>query len=258
LVILLLILTAVFAPLLAPFDPNRQDLLHPLQGPSALHRLGTDALGRDVLSRLIFGTRISLLAGAIASGVAFVIGVPMGLVAGYRGKWWDRLLTFLNNSLLSVPGLVLAIGVVTSLGAGLLSAMLAVGMVMIPRFFYLARVATHDLKNELFVRSAASIGCRPRRILGAHIMPNAMPPIIVQLTFVLGTAILAEASLSFLGLGVPPPTASWGSMLADAAARPDKTYLIWGPGIALTITVLAFAMLGDAIRDALGVGHGRS
>jgi peptide/nickel transport system permease protein len=129
---------------------------------------------------------------------------------------------------------------------------------MMPRFYHLARVATHDLRNEPFIRASESIGCRPRRILFSHIMPNAMPPIVVQVTFALGTAILAEASLSFLGLGVRPPTASWGSMLANAATRLDKTYLIWGPGIALTLTVLAFAMIGDAIRDSLGVGRGRS
>jgi peptide/nickel transport system permease protein len=248
----------VFAAWLAPFDPDRQDLLSPLEGPSKEHWLGTDTLGRDVLSRLIYGTRTSLIGGGIAVGVAFGLGVPMGLIAGYKGKSAEKSLSFFSNSLLSVPGLVLAIAVVTSLGAGLISAMLAVGLVMMPRFYHLARVATHDLRNELFIRASESIGCRPRRILFSHIMPNAMPPIVVQVTFALGTAILAEASLSFLGLGVRPPTASWGSMLANAATRLDKTYLIWGPGIALTLTVLAFAMIGDAIRDSLGVGRGRS
>lgn len=253
-----LVLVAVFTRSLTPFDPDRQDLLHPLEGPGPRHRLGTDSLGRDVLSRLIHGTRISLLAGAIAVGVAVGLGVPMGLVAGYLGQWWDRVLTFLNDSLLSVPGLVLAIAVVTSLGAGLGSAMLAVGLVMVPRFFHLTRVATHDLRHELFVLASASIGCTRRRVLVAHILPNALPPIIVQVTFAFGTAILAEASLSFLGLGVRPPTASWGSMLATAATRPDKPHLIWGPGIALTVTILAFAIVGDALRDSLRISRDSS
>ncbi|HRD99810.1 MAG TPA: ABC transporter permease, partial [Ilumatobacteraceae bacterium] len=147
------------------------------------------------------------------------------------------------------------LAVIAALGPGLVTAMFAIGLVYMPRFFRLTRATTHDLNAEMFIRAERSLGARRTRVLFGHILPNAMPPLIVQVSLVFGTAILAEASLSFLGLGVKAPTASWGSMLADASTRLDKSYLIWGPGIALTITVLAFAMVGDGLRDALGIGR---
>jgi peptide/nickel transport system permease protein len=248
----ILVLVAALAPIIAPFDPNQQDLLASLQHPSADHLLGTDLFGRDILSRVIYGTRVSLLAGLEAVGIAVVLGTVFGLLAGYRPRVADPVLSFFSNTILSVPGLVLAIAVVASLGPGLVNAMFAVGIIFTPRFFRLMRGTTRSLKEEPFVRASVSIGCSTPRVLRAHILPNALPPLLVDISLVFGTSILTEAALSFLGLGVQPPTASWGSMLADAASRLDEPYLLWGPGLVLILTVLAFAYVADGLRDALG------
>ncbi len=253
--IVLLVLAALLAPLLAPYPPNEQDFSATALGPTADHWLGTDIFGRDVLSRLLYGARVSLLAGLEAVAIATILGSVLGLIAGYVGGAVDSLLSFISNTILSVPGLVLAIAVVASLGAGLVNAMFAIGIVMTPRFFRLVRTSTKDLKAETFIRASISIGCPRRRVLWAHILPNAMPPMLVQISFVLGTAMLAEATLSYLGLGVRPPTASWGSMLADAASRLDRPNLLWAPGIALSMSILAFALVGDGLRDAMGIGR---
>jgi peptide/nickel transport system permease protein len=247
-----LVLVAIFAPLVAPFDPNQQDLLASLQKPSRDHWFGTDLFGRDCLSRVIYGTRVSLLAGLEAVGIAVVLGTLFGLFAGYRHKLADPVLSFFSNTILSVPGLVLAIAVVTSLGPGLVNAMFAVGIIFTPRFFRLVRGSTRSLKAEPFVTASVSIGCSTPRVLFGHILPNAMPPLLVDISLVFGTSILTEAALSFLGLGVQPPTASWGSMLADAASRLDQPYLLWAPGLVLILTVLSFAFVADGLRDALG------
>ena len=248
-----LVLVAVLAPWLAPGDPNAQELTERFQEPGGAHLLGTDSLGRDNLSRLIYGARVSLLAGALALGVAVAIGVPLGLLAGYLNGKIDKAASMLNDALMAVPGLILALALIAVLGPGLTNAMLAVGVGMAPRFYYLTRIATKDLRNDTFIEASTAMGCTRARILGVHILPNVMPPLIVQATFIFGAAILAEASLSFLGLGVEPPTASWGAMLSDASTRLDLAYLIWGPGVALTLTVLAFAAVGDGWRDALGL-----
>jgi ABC-type dipeptide/oligopeptide/nickel transport system permease subunit len=251
--LVLLVLVAVLAPILAPYDPNAQELVKRLQPPSGSNLLGTDSLGRDSLSRLIYGTQVSLLAGLQALAVAAGIGIPLGLIAGYvRGKF-DTLANLVSDALMAVPGLILALAIIAVLGPGLTNAMMAIGLTTAPRFYRLARVSTMDLRNDTFIEASTAMGCSRGRIMLVHILPNAMPPLIVQATFVFGAAILAEASLSFLGLGVEPPTASWGAMLSDAAQRLDKSYLIWGPGVALTLAVLAFAAVGDGWRDALGL-----
>lgn len=248
----LLLVLLVFAAAIAPYSPDAQDLISSLQSPSGKHLLGTDLFGRDVFSRLVFGARTSLLAGFEAVSIAAVLGTTMGLIAGTKPGIVDSVLTFVNNTVLSVPGLVFAIAVISSLGPGLVQAMFAVGIIFTPRFFRLMRGQARSLRAEPFVRASISVGCTNRRVVLAHILPNALPPLLVDISLVLGTSILAEASLSFLGLGVQPPTASWGAMLADAASRPDQTQLLWPPGIALILTLLSFAFVADGLRDALG------
>ncbi|HVW42000.1 MAG TPA: ABC transporter permease [Amycolatopsis sp.] len=251
--LLLLVVVAIAAPLIAPFDPDAQVLVERFQPPSGAHWLGTDSLGRDILSRLIFGTRVSLIAGLEALAVAAVIGVLLGLIAGFVGRKVDSVLSLINDALMSVPGLILALAIIAVLGAGLTNSMLAVGLTMSPRFYRLTRITTRGLRNDTFIEASTAMGCSRRRIIGVHILPNVLPPLIVQATFVFASAVLAEASLSFLGLGVSPPTASWGAMLSDASERLDLSYLIWGPGVALSLSVIAFMAIGDGWRDAIGL-----
>lgn len=250
--LLLLILMAVFAPVIAPFDPYAQDLVERLQPPSAKHWLGTDDYGRDALSRLIFGARISLTAAAQAVGLALVLGLPLGVVAGYVGGWLNAVLSRLMDTLMSAPSLVLAITIVAVLGSGITNAMLAVGLVMMPRFFRVARASTMDVRNETYIESAIALGCHPARIVGRHILPNVMPPVILVISVSLGTAVAAEASLSFLGLGAKAPAASWGSMLSTAASNVQLAqHLVWPPGVMIFVSVLAFTYLGDGLRRSM-------
>jgi peptide/nickel transport system permease protein len=250
---LLLILVAVFASVVAPFDPNKQQLSGRLQGPSTTHWLGTDEFGRDQLSRLIYGARSSLFASFIAIIVGGVIGTPLGLLAGYFGRWVDSALSRLNDALMSVPALILALTVVAVLGPGLTNAMLAVGIIFIPRFFRVVRGATQDIRHETFVEASNAIGCTGTRTLWRHVFPNILSPLAVQVSLGLGAAVTAEASLSFLGLGVRPPTASWGGMLSSAAANITKApYLVLEPGVMIALTVLALTFMGDGLRRALG------
>lgn len=254
--LVVLVAGAIAAPLITWHDPNAQSLRLSLESPGGTHWLGTDLFGRDIWSRLVYGARVSLVAGVQASLVATVLGSVFGLFAGYYRGWIDRVFSFVSNAILSVPGIVLAIAVVASLGPGLTNAMLAIGIVMSPRFFRLVRSLTIEIKAEPFVAAARSCGCRGRRVMFAHILPNILPALFVQVTFVLGTAILAEASLSYLGLGANPPTPSWGSMLSEASDRLDRPHLLWPAGILLSVTVLAFALVGDGLRDAIKVSRG--
>lgn len=250
--LLLLILVAIFAPAIAPFDPYAQNLVDRLQPPSAEHWLGTDDYGRDALSRIIFGARISLSAALQAVGLALVLGLPLGVMAGYLGGWLNAVLSRLMDTLMSAPSLVLAITIVAVLGSGITNAMLAVGLVMTPRFFRVARASTMDVRHETYIESAVALGCHPVRIVGRHILPNVMPPIILVISVSLGTAVAAEASLSFLGLGAEAPAASWGSMLSTAASNVQLApYLVWPPGIMIFVSVLAFTYLGDGARRAM-------
>lgn len=256
-VLLLMIVVAAFAPLVAPYDPLEQDLGDSLASPGWSHPLGTDQLGRDILSRLIFGARLSLGAAAIAVAVATLLGVLPGLVAGYVGGWADAVVMRITDALMSFPPLILALAITGVLGPGLGNAMVAVGVVFAPRFVRLARSSVIDIREADFVQAARSIGVSERAILGRHVLPNALGPLVVQVTVTAGFAMLAEASLSFLGLGVQPPEASWGSMIGEAARLISQTKLlvVW-PGLAITVTVLALGFLGDTLRQALGLEQG--
>ncbi|ORI27319.1 MULTISPECIES: ABC transporter permease [unclassified Rhodococcus (in: high G+C Gram-positive bacteria)] len=247
-----LALMAIFAPWIAPYDPYTQDLLDRLSPPSAEHWLGTDDYGRDALSRLIFGARISLTAALQAVGLALVLGLPLGVIAGYVGGWIDTVLTRIMDALMSAPALVLAITIVAVLGSGITNAMVAVGLVMTPRFFRVSRASTMDVRHETYIESAVALGCRPIRVIVRHILPNVMPPVVLVISVSLGSAVAAEASLSFLGLGAKAPAASWGSMLSTAASNMQLApYLVWPPGVMIFLAVLAFTYLGDGVRRAM-------
>lgn len=247
-----LVVLAVFAPLIAPQDPNAQDLLSRLKPPSTEHWIGTDGFGRDSLSRLIYGARVSLVAALISVSVGVGVGLPLGIVAGYRGGWFDVVLSRMSDGLMSIPALILAFTVVAVLGPGLVNAMLAVGIVFIPQFFRVARAATQDVRHESFIESSIALGCRPRRVVVRHVVPNVLPPVIVQMSVALGLGVSAEASLSFLGLGVAPPTASWGSMLNSAAQAINiAPFAVIPPGLMIFLTVLAFMFVGDGLQVAL-------
>jgi peptide/nickel transport system permease protein len=249
--LLLLLFLACTASFLTPYDPDAQLVRDRLQGPSAAHLLGTDDYGRDVLSRLLVGARVSLWASLQAVGTALVIGLPLGVLAGYVGGWLNASLSRVMDALMSTPGLVLAISIVAVLGPGITKAMLAVGIVMSPRVFRVARAATVDVRAETYVEAAVSVGVHPVRIVVRNILPNVLSPIILVTSVSLGSAVAAEASLSFLGLGVRPPAASWGSMLSTAASNMSLApHLVWPPGIMIFVTVLAFTYLGDGIRRA--------
>ncbi|MGC4787969.1 ABC transporter permease [Micromonospora sp. DT178] len=250
--LLVLTLIAIFAPALAPYDPDVQDLLQRLRPPSAEHWLGTDDYGRDVLSRLIFGARVSLWAALQAAAVALVLGLPLGMIAGYRGGWVDTVLTRVMDALMSAPSLVLAITIVAVLGSGITNAMLAIGLVMAPRFFRVARAGTMDVRHETYIEASIALGCSTLRTAVRHVLPNVLPPIILVISVSLGSAVAAEASLSFLGLGVTAPTASWGSMLSTASSNMRLApYLVWPPGVMIFLAVLAFTYVGDGVRRAL-------
>ena len=247
-----LVFVAIFAPVLAPYSPVDQDVTQLLLPPSAAHWLGTDDLGRDVLSRLIWGAPNSLYASFLAVGVGIALGVPVGLVIGFLGGWIDEVVSRFIDALLSFPPIVLAIAVTGALGIGLTNAMLSVGFVFAPVLARLVRAQTLVVKSALYVDAARGFGASTSHIIIRHIVPNAIQPVIVQVTLMLAIALLAEASLSFLSLGVQPPAASWGGMLARAynyiEIAPEQMY---APGLAILFTALAFNALGESMRVAL-------
>ncbi len=251
-VVLFVILVAVVAGQISPYNPVAQDSDAILLGPSASHLLGADELGRDVLSRLIWGARPSLEAGAISVSLALLLGIPMGLLAGYFGKWIDQVLMRLADALWSFPGLVLALAVESILGRGLVNAMVAIGVVYAPVFARLVQGQTLSAREEEYVSAARCIGAGSVRIMVKHIWPNLVAPVVVQASLMLGQAIIFEAALSFLGLGVQPPDPAWGSMLRTAYQymQLDPWYSLF-PGTAIFMTVLGFNLLGDGIRQAL-------
>ncbi len=251
----LLVVVALGADWIAPYDALKQNLLHALQGPSAAHWLGTDDLGRDVLSRLIVGCRIALIAAAEATSVAILLGVPLGLWIGYRGGWWDWAVMRVVEAIMSIPGIMVAIVIIAILGPGLHRAMIALGILFSTSFLRLARGVVLSEREETYVKSARVIGAPDRRILLRHIFPNIAPPLIVQLTLTVGAVLLAEAGLSFIGLGVQPPNASWGTMLNTAASFMELNwFLAIPPGVAIVLTVLSVNLLGDVLRDSIGRG----
>ncbi|HSR76875.1 MAG TPA: ABC transporter permease [Xanthobacteraceae bacterium] len=248
----LMVIVSIFAPVLAPYSPVDQDVTQLLLPPSAAHWLGTDDLGRDVLSRLIWGAPNSLYASFLAVGVGVALGVPVGLVIGFLGGWIDEATSRFIDALLSFPPIVLAIAVTGALGIGLTNAMLSVGFVFAPVLARLVRAQTLVVKSALYVDAARGFGASTSHIIIRHIVPNAIQPVIVQVTLMLAIALLAEASLSFLSLGVQPPAASWGGMLARAynyiEIAPEQMY---APGLAILFTALAFNALGESMRVAL-------
>ena len=251
-VILIFVVLAVFAPLIAPFDPAAQSWTAVRKAPSALYWFGTDDVGRDVLSRVIFGTRASLLAGVISVGIALSIGVPLGLTAGYLGGWVDAILSRITDAMLAVPFLILAIALAAFLGPSLGNAMIAIGVTTTPIFIRLTRGQVMAVKVEDYVEAARAIGNPRWRIALFHILPNILPALLVQATLSIAAAIIAEAALSFLGLGQQPPAPSWGSMLNSAQRflTTGPWMAVW-PGLAIFLTVLSFNLLGDGLRDAL-------
>jgi peptide/nickel transport system permease protein len=256
--LVLLVLAAVAAPLLAPHDPNLQDLANRFAGPSAEHLLSTDEFGRDVASRLVHAARVSLAAPLISLAVAIALGVPTGLLAGLRRGPFDAVANRISDTLLAIPAIVLALAIVAVLGPSLTNAMIAIGIVFAPQLFRVIRGAALVVAEETYIASAAAIGCRTSRVVFRHVLPNIRAPLLVQVTLLMGFALLVEASLSFLGLGVQPPEASWGSMLKAAYDNQfEAPYSVLPPGIALMCTVLAFNVLGDSIRDAVAGGRTR-
>jgi peptide/nickel transport system permease protein len=251
----LVLIGALFAPVLAPYPPEQQNLRARLQPPSAAHPLGTDAFGRDQASRLLHGARVSLLVGVVAVTIAAVAGGALGLIAGYAGGLADQLLMRLVDMLMAFPTLLLAIALLTVLGdrlGGLAGLMLAVGIASVPHFARLARAQALALRDVDYVEAARALGGTAPRVLLVHVLRNALSPLLVFATLRVATVILTEASLSFLGLGVPPPTPTWGGMVADGTRYLQRApWLSLIPGLVIMVTVLAFNLLGDGLRDAL-------
>jgi len=251
-IILLLIITAICAPLFAPYDPYKQSLGEALRGPSGTHLLGTDPLGRDELSRIIYGTRISLLVGIVSVGAAAVIGMMLGLVAGYFGGFFNTVIMRFIDALMAIPPIMLALAIAAALGGGLMNVMISLGISLIPTQARLMRGQVLTVKQADYVTAGEVIGASNMRIMLKHIFPNCLPPLIVLITLNLGVAILAEAALSFLGVGIRPPGAAWGSMVNDGYRYLlSNPVLSFAPGLAIMLVVLAFNFVGDGLRDAL-------
>ena len=251
-ILALLALMAVAAPLIAPYDPNAIAPVSNLKGPSAAHFFGTDQFGRDILSRIIFGARLSFEVGFIAVGLAMVCGIVLGLVAGYFGHTVDAVITIVIDIMLAFPGILLALAIIAILGPSLYNLMIAVGISGIPAYTRLVRGTTLAAKQQAYVEAARVSGARDAAIMFRHILPNVISPVIVLATLGIGSAILVGASLSFLGLGAKPPTSEWGAMLS--AGRNYLSIAWWitlFPGLAIMLTVLSINMVGDGLRDAL-------
>lgn len=252
LVLMVVMLAAVLAPIVAPYDPLRQDLANPLAGPGSTHWIGTDNLGRDVLARMIYGTRVSLIAGLVSVVLAVVVGCTLGLLAGFWGGRVDGAIMRVIDAILAFPPLVLALALGAVLGAGLVGVLIALGIVYAPTFARLMRGQVLTIKTREYVTAAQVIGAGTRAVLLQHVLPNAATPIVVQASLSVAFAILAEASLSFLGLGVQPPYPSWGNMINQGRGYLQQApWIVFGPGAALFVTILGLNFVGDAIRDAL-------
>jgi peptide/nickel transport system permease protein len=251
-VILLLIITAIFAGYLAPYDPYKIDLSNQLLRPSREYLLGTDALGRDTLSRVIYGTRTSLMVGIIAVGIAATVGMTLGLIAGYFGGITYAIIMRLIDAMMSFPMILLALVIAALLGGGLKNVMIALGIGLVPGYARLMCGQVLSVKENDYVMAGRAIGASNPRIMLRHVLPNCLPPLIVMMTMMLGMAILAEAGLSFLGIGIEPPGAAWGSMVSDGYRfLLTNPILSIGPGVAIMLVVFAFNMVGDGLRDAI-------
>lgn len=253
-VIFLLILIALFAPLVANHNPNRVDLLAASSGPNSTHWLGTDDIGRDVFSRIVYGTRVSLSVGLVAVTIYVLIGTILGAISGYFGGWIDSTLQRLTDAVMCFPSLIIIIAAVAILGPSIVNVMIVIGLLTWPGICRLVRGQFLSLREREFVEAARAMGARPSRIIFRHLLPNAIAPITVAATFGVASAILTEAGLSFLGLGVQPPTASWGNMIntAQSAAVLQEMPWLWVPaGIMIALAVLSINFVGDGLRDAI-------
>jgi peptide/nickel transport system permease protein len=255
-VVLFFVLVALFAPWIAPHDPLATSWNAVRQAPGAAYLFGADELGRDVLSRILWGTRASLLAGVVSVCISVAFGVPIGMLAGYLGRWVDALISRITDAMLACPFLILAIALAAFLGPSLTNAMIAIGISATPVFIRLTRAQVLSAKSEDYVEAARALGNPHLRIALRHIFPNILAPLIVQATLAIAAAVIAEASLSFLGLGQQPPAPSWGSMLNTARNYVDQApwMAVW-PGLSIFLLVLSFNLLGDGLRDALDPRH---
>ncbi len=253
-IITVIALLAIFAPVIFSYENDviKQDIANRLQPPSSTHWLGTDDLGRDVLSRLVYGARYSLAVGIVAVGIALVLGVSLGAAAGYVGGAFEDVIMRIMDIFSAIPSILMAIAIVASLGKSTFNLMVAVGIASTPAFVRVARAAVLTVRGEEYVESAKAIGMRDWKIVLVHILPNCVSQIIVQATLRVASAIISAASLSFLGLGVPAPAPEWGSMLSGGRAYiRDYSYLTIFPGVAIMLTVLSLNLIGDGLRDAL-------
>ena len=252
-VIIIEIFIALFAPFIAPLDPTEPDYMSVLTSPNKENLFGTDDLGRDVLSRVIYGSRVSLSAGLIAVVIALLIGVPIGLISGYYQGFLDEFIIMrFTDAMMSLSGIVLALALSAIMGAGLKNAMIAIGIIFTPRYIRLVRGEVLSVKEEQYVEAAHSLGMSDFRLLFKHILPNIMSPIMVQATLNIATGIIVEAGLSYLGLGTQPPVPSWGNMLSSGQGYLDQApWIALSSGIAIFVSVLAFNLVGDGLRDML-------
>jgi peptide/nickel transport system permease protein len=255
-VVVFFVLLALLAPWIAPYDPVATNWSAIRAAPSAAHWFGGDELGRDVLSRIVWGTRASILAGVVSVSISLALGVPIGMLAGYVGRWIDSLISRITDAMLACPFLILAIALAAFLGPSLTNAMIAIGISATPVFIRLTRAQVLNAKAEDYVEAARALGNPHLRIALRHIFPNIVAPLIVQATLAIAAAVIAEASLSFLGLGQQPPAPSWGSMLNTARNYVDQApwMAVW-PGLSIFLLVLSFNLLGDGLRDALDPRH---
>jgi peptide/nickel transport system permease protein len=255
-VVAFFVLIALFAPWIAPHDPLATSWSAVRQAPGGAYLFGADELGRDVLSRIIWGARASILAGVVSVSISISLGVPIGMLAGYLGRWADALISRITDAMLACPFLILAIALAAFLGPSLTNAMIAIGISATPVFIRLTRAQVLAAKSEDYVEAARALGNPHLRIALRHILPNIVAPLIVQATLAIAAAVIAEASLSFLGLGQQPPAPSWGSMLNTARNYVDQApwMAIW-PGVSIFLLVLSFNLLGDGLRDALDPRH---
>ena len=250
--LLLLIFAAVFANLIAPYDPVKQNLLIRLQGPSAAHWFGTDELGRDIFSRILYGARISLTVGLIAVSISCVAGCALGAIAGYYGGILDTVIMRISDIMMAIPSILLNISIVAALGTGLQNVMIAIGISSVPAYCRIMRASLLSLKNQEFVDASRVAGSTDFYIIMHHIIPNSLAPLIVQATLKIGGAILSCASMSFIGLGIVPPTPEWGAMLSTGRDfLRDAPHLTAFPGLAIMFAVFSMNLIGDGLRDAL-------
>ncbi len=251
-ILLLLILASLAAPFLTPYDPEKLTLTDALIHPNLEHPLGTDHLGRDVLARILYGGRLSLMIGFLAVAIGLLVGIPLGAISGYYGGWVDMIIQRVADILLSFPSILLALSLVAALGVGLRNVIISVGISTIPSFIRLVRGSVLSIREQTYVEAARSVGVRDWDIIWRHILVNAMAPVIVQATLNLGSTLLVAAGLGFLGLGVQPPTPEWGAMLGEGRQYIfSASYMATFPGLAIFLAVLGFNLLGDGLRDAL-------